>query len=208
MRKIAVVLLGCALLAGCDAILGPVDHVVVYGFRPVLVVGERQSFSAGAFTDGGSQRPSGGYRWRSSDPAVASVSSNGTVTARAPGVARIEASARGATGRLDVNVIPPISAVRLRARPDTLRVGERGRLEADAFDLQGARVAVAWINFVSSDVRIVGVDSVGGLYANGATGRALITGKLNGRSDSVFVVVVPARAAARAREEGPCSASC
>lgn len=193
MRKF-VVLLGAVLLAGCEAILGPVDHVVVYGFRPVLVVGERQSFSAGAFTGGGSQRPSGGYRWTSSDPAVATVASNGTVTARAPGLASIQASAGGATGRLTINVIPPLSAVRLRAREDTLVLGATGRIEADAFDAQGVRVAVAWVRFSSSDTRVVGVDSEGVLYTNGAVGRALITGTLNGRSDSVFVAVVPSRA--------------
>lgn len=197
-RRSLALLIGSALFGGCDAIVGPVDHVVVYGFRPVLVVGERQSFSAGAFTDGGHGRPSGGYRWRSSNSAIATVSSNGTVTARSPGLTQIEASASGATGRLQLNVIPPISAVRLRARADTLMVGDTSRVTAEAFDVAGAPVATAWFTFSSTDARIAGVSSEGVLLANGAVGRAVITGWLAGRSDSVVVVVVPRASAVAA----------
>ena len=195
MRKIArryvVALLGSALLGGCDEIFGPVDHVNVYGFRPVLVVGQQQRFSAGAFNDQGNGRPSGGYRWRSSNPAVASVASDGTVTAHTPGLTEIQASAGGATGRLLINVVPPISAVRLKTRADTLVVGDTSRVVAEAFDVHGARVPVAWFTFNSSDARIIGVGSEGALRANGATGKVVISAELAGKSDSVVAVVVP-----------------
>ena len=195
MRRIAhrylVVLLGSALLGGCDEIFGSVANVTVYGFRPVLVVGQQQRFSAAAFNNQGNGRPSGGYRWRSSNNAVASVTSNGTVTAHAPGLTEIQATASGATGRLVINVVPPISAVRLRARADTLVVGDTSRVVAEAFDVNGAPVPVAWFTFTSSDARILGVGSDASLRANGATGKVTISAELAGKRDSVSVVVVP-----------------
>lgn len=80
--------------------------------------------------------------WRSQNPAVASVTSVGTVTGVAVGTTRIEALVNGLTGGIDVTVLSP-TAVRVSVgaagyvgwMPSfALAVGDSAQLVAQAFD--------------------------------------------------------------------------
>lgn len=72
-----------------------------------LFVGESASLSAVLLDAGGSVIPGRSPAWASSDVGVATVASDGTVAALAPGSADVSATADGVSGRSTVRVRPP-----------------------------------------------------------------------------------------------------
>lgn len=71
-----------------------------------LVVSESQPLTATAFRGDGDPVPGATFTWASDDESVATVGSDGTVTAVAPGSATVEATSGGRTGSAQVAVIP------------------------------------------------------------------------------------------------------
>lgn len=107
-------------------------------------------------------------RWRSSDSTVATVDSGGTIVARAPGRATIEARVREVTAsaavlvrQLPVTIEIPGDSVRRLADGDTLRLAAR------VLDARGHAIRGAEPGWESTDPRLVSVDSLGVLVARG-----------------------------------------
>jgi hypothetical protein len=108
-------------------------------------------------------------RWRSSDSTVAAVDSSGTIVARAPGRATIEARVREvtATAAVLVRQVP----ARLAFAGDTLlRVadGDSMHLAAVPVDARGSRLPGMLARWHSPDTTVVRVDSTGALQVVGA----------------------------------------
>lgn len=125
-------------------------------------------------------------QWRSSNPAVASVDRNGTVTAYQEGIATIYATTyRSGTLSCTVTVQNNIGRVTLNeSRMYLESIGATGALRASVAVANPASVPITW---TSSNPAAAVVDSYGNVTAVG-DGQAIITATTNeGRSDSCKV---------------------
>jgi serine/threonine protein kinase len=179
----------------------PVVDVVIDGVPPVLVVGTtallRAIVRAARSADNDGSR---GVAWKSSDPAIATVAADGTVTARGPGRATIIATSEGVQGEARVTVVSVRAhSIVIAAPPSPLRLGDKVSLEATVYDAEGKTVnrPVTWR---SSDPRVAPVDTDGRLVAR-AEGWAIVTAEADGVKAHVEAVVrqqiVPVSAAGR-----------
>ena len=168
----------------------PVVAVVIDGMPPAAVVGTTTSLRAIARTaaragDADQERT---FEWRSSDPAVATVAGDGTVTARTPGRAIISATCDGVKGQAEVTVVTVRAhSVVVSSPPSRLRLGEKVSLSAKVYDAQGNLLdrAVSWR---SSDPRVVPVDAAGRIVAH-AEGWAIVTAQADGVESPIEIVV-------------------
>src|SRR5262249_10806258 len=80
-----------------------VSSLLVVG-PPSMATGDSAELTASALTTGGRVVVTDGVTWRSSNPAVASVSDTGVLTALSPGSATVSATYQGVTGTLGVTV--------------------------------------------------------------------------------------------------------
>ncbi|MCL2023744.1 MAG: Ig-like domain-containing protein, partial [Oscillospiraceae bacterium] len=112
--------------------------------------------------------------WASSDINVATVDSDGEITAIGNGVATITASSTDGTGisaSCEVTVWTPVSGILLNKTSLPLQVGDTETLTADITPSTATNNALNW---VSSDTNIATVNSNGQVVAVG-TGNATIT---------------------------------
>lgn len=132
--------------------------------------------------------------WTSSNPEVATVSPNGSVTAVGPGSATITASSdnQRATARIDV-AAAPVGTIVLTTPPSTLQIGETFQLGGTVRDARGGLLLDRTVSWSSSNARVATV-SLSGLVTAVAQGSARITGTVEGKSASVNITV-PAPAA-------------
>jgi 5-hydroxyisourate hydrolase-like protein (transthyretin family) len=133
-------------------------------------------------------------RWKTSDSTVASVDSSGTIIARAPGRATIEASVRDITTSAAVLVRQAPVAIAI-AGDSAVRMadGDSLRLTAHVVDARGHPVRALAPRWDAPDSQVVRVDSMGAVAALRA-GRTVLTassGDLR-RSVPVEVVLTPA----------------
>jgi serine/threonine protein kinase len=124
--------------------------------------------------------------WTSSDPAVATVTPEGSVTGVAVGGASIRAqvsSGSGASTGLVQTVVSITVAARSAARVRiaqgelSLECGEATQLTAEAFDVLGAAVVSPQVTWSSSDPSVLHVDSRGTIMAL-AGGLATVTARV------------------------------
>jgi serine/threonine-protein kinase len=167
----------------------PVVDVVIDGVPPVLVVGAttllRAVVRAARTTDDDRARA---VEWKSSDPAVATVGADGTLTARSPGRATVTAISDGVRGEAHVTVVSVRAhSIVIAAPPSPLRLGDKVSLKVTVYDAEGRPVnrPVAWR---SSDPRVAPIDADGRLVAQ-AEGWAIVTAEADGVQAHVEAVV-------------------
>lgn len=130
----------------------------------------------------------GEVAWKSTDEGVVRVA-GGTVTAVAPGQARVTASAAGLTATAAVEVkLPPFAALKLAPARLSLAPGATGRVAASAVDASGMPVAGVPVRYASSDERVARVAADGTVTAV-RRGKARITASGGGRSAAAEVTV-------------------
>ncbi len=135
--------------------------------------------------------------WSSSDPPVATVDSNGLVTAVDNGTATITATAGSVSATVTVTVVQVVSAVEVEPGKGTIVEGDT--LLATVFDGRGGVVAGEVVEWSSSDPDVAAVNARG-LVRGVTEGSATITavaGKVRGDAN-LFVVRHPDRAALEA----------
>ena len=125
--------------------------------------------------------------WESEAPGLASVSSSGVVTGRAPGATAIHAFAEGVDGTIYVTVLPP-SVATISVTPATLalNVGATGTLVATPRDVNGN--VLTWpLSWTTSNSAVATVNA--GIVTAVGAGRATIvaTGGLKTASATVTV---------------------
>ncbi|HYD54510.1 MAG TPA: Ig-like domain-containing protein [Gemmatimonadaceae bacterium] len=120
---------------------GPAARIEVTPGAARLVAGQRLRLAGRVYSRDGDARDDR-LGWRSSAPAVATVSPAGVVTAVAPGRATITAAAGAATGALTVDVVAN-SIATIEATPATVdaRTGDVVRIRVTPKTASGAAVA-------------------------------------------------------------------
>jgi len=167
----------------------PVVAVAIDGVPPALTVGSTAKLRGVVRTaravDDDQERS---IDWRSGDPSIATVSSDGTVTARAPGQASITATCEGIRGTAFVSVVSVrASTVVVAAPPAPLRLGDKVALKATVYDAAGTVISrpVTWR---STDPRVAPVDGSGQFVAS-AEGWAIVTAQADGVDAHTEVLV-------------------
>jgi hypothetical protein len=136
--------------------------------------------------------------WTSSDPRTATVRSDGSLTALAPGRVVVSATSGGRQSRVELEVVSAVASVSVTPAADTLTPAGSMTLKASARKRDGSEVSGAAIAWRSSDEAVAVVSSAGRVTAL-AAGSTTITATAAGRKGSsqitVAVAVVQAPAA-------------
>ena len=123
--------------------------------------------------------------WKSSNTSVATVDSNGTVTAVAGGTAVVTATASGKTASCNVAVSVPVSSVTLNRTSYTLTKNSSISLTATVYPNDASDKTVTW---ESSNPLVAVVDHTGKVTAVGG-GIAVITATSGGKTASCTITV-------------------
>jgi uncharacterized protein YjdB len=127
--------------------------------------------------------------WSTSDPAIATVSATGLVTAVATGTVTITATSQGKAGSATLTIRVAVASVAI-SDPGTEPVAPGGTLQltATAFDAGGVALVGRQFTWSSSSSAIATVDNTG-LVKGVAQGTTTITATSEGKSASVSVRV-------------------
>ncbi|HJU66113.1 MAG TPA: Ig-like domain-containing protein, partial [Gemmatimonadaceae bacterium] len=129
--------------------------------------------------------------WTTDDPGIASVSEDGHVVARGPGITTITAAAGGRAARARVIVRQVIE--RAHVLPDSVvRLAEDAQLRLDvrALDARGFTVAGRGAEWQSADTSVATVDSLGVVTARNA-GQTTLTATIDGVEAESPITVLP-----------------
>lgn len=126
--------------------------------------------------------------WRTSDDAVATVSSTGLVTAVDVGTAGVTAVVEGRSVTARITVGQLITTIEITPEAPEITVGRSVQLKATAYGPGGKALASQIFEWSSSDLRVapVNVGKVRGIRP----GVALIEATTDGKSDTTTVTVV------------------
>lgn len=156
-----------------------------------LVVGQQSQATALA-QDGSGNTVSGvAVTFSSSNPSVASITSNGAITAVTPGTTTIMATAGSVSAGVPLTVTPivvPVATVTMSALSGSVQVGRSLQLTATPKDAGGTTLtgrAVAW----SSTNPAVATVSTGGLVVGITPGTATVRATIEGITASAVITV-------------------
>ncbi|HEU4631853.1 MAG TPA: Ig-like domain-containing protein [Gemmatimonadaceae bacterium] len=167
----------------------PADAVVVSPAAVTIAHDGAQLLTASVTDSAGQPVPNAAITWSSSDPAVATVSAAGLVTARGTGAAIVAATSGGKEGSVVVTVLPPpVATVELTPSSATLVVGDRRQLAVTPRDAGGLALAGRRVQWSSSTPGVAVVSSNGLVTARGE-GSATITASVEGRNGSTAITV-------------------
>jgi uncharacterized protein YjdB len=190
-RRLASGLL--VLLACSEGGLGtiPVERVDLTPDAATLEVGRSATLAATPRDAAGGALAGRPVRWSTSDPLVATVADNGLVIARAPGTARIAASAGGQSATASVTVTArAVAALELAPVALALRLGRSAPLVARPLDAEGQLLTGRSVTFTSSDPRVATVTAQG-VVTGAALGSAVVTARVDTRSAQAVITVSP-----------------
>ena len=129
--------------------------------------------------------------YSSSDVSIATVSSQGLVSARVPGVARITALSDGKTAVSTITVIAvPVAQVRVLPENANVTVGNTRALQAEARSASGNVISDRTTTWTSGAPSIATVNASGVVTAV-APGTAIIVATVSGVSGSATIQVQP-----------------
>lgn len=180
-----------------------VAAVVVAPDSPSLLVGEQVTIAASP-RDADNRPLERAVQWVSANPAVATVTGTGTVSAVAEGETTITATSEGKSGSALVRVARiPVADVRLSVDDEVvLPWNGTARLQATALDAAGRPLADRVATWQSSRPDVASIAADGTITARG-TGTALVGATIEGRQAHVGVRVLPAQVARVSIEGSP-----
>ena len=165
-----------------------VDTVVVTPSTITMVVGSTVSFQAEARDASGAVLDREAF-WAADDPAVATVTDSGDVTARRAGVVQIAASIEGKSGIADITVTGvPVASVQVQPPNATLKVGESATFSAQPRDSHGAAITGRSVSWSSSNAQVASVNSSGRVTAL-SPGGTIISAQSEGQVGLATVTV-------------------
>ena len=129
--------------------------------------------------------------WSSSNSAVATVSSQGLVTAVAPGTATITATSEGKSGSASITVAKvAVGSVTIQPAGPSVVLGNTAQLSAIVRDVNGNVVTDRTVTWTSSNPSVATVSS-SGVVTSVALGSTTITATSEGKSGTTLVTVIP-----------------
>jgi uncharacterized protein YjdB len=158
-RRALALLLGTVLLAGCGEsptttppLAPPVASIRVTPGAPTLTVGTTVQLQATPLSITGEELPDSAVTWTSGQATVATVSTDGTITAHAPGAVAIKAESGAAQRVVIVMVVTvPAASVELDRGDLTLIEGQSTVLQATVRDALGRPLADRVVEWISDD---------------------------------------------------------
>jgi len=129
-------------------------------------------------------------RWQSADESVATVDSTGLVTSRDNGSTTVTARVESVAGMAQVEVSQTVHSVIVSPAADTIGVGDRVQLTAEAVDSNGHAVNGVHFEWSSSDPGVARVSPSGpGLVVGHGDGVAMITATTRGVAGTAEITV-------------------
>ena len=166
----------------------PVSTVAVQPPTNTLAPGATVQLTAIAKDSAGGVLTGRAVGWASSDPAVATVSVTGLVTAVALGNATITASSEGKSGTAAVTIAPvPVGSVTVAPPSATVRMSQTATLTATVKDSVGTVVTNRPVAWSSSNPAIATVNA--GVVTGVAVGTATISATSEGKSGTATINV-------------------
>jgi alpha-tubulin suppressor-like RCC1 family protein len=183
--------------SGGEAVTSPpppvevVWTVVVAPPSASLAIGETLRLTATARTVSGSALSGKSTTWQSSGPGVASVDSDGLVSAVGAGTAQITATVDGKSGSMSITVqsLAKVHSIQIDYPAATLALGQELRLQPTLFDSAGQRLTKIGLTWVADDTNIVRIDATGNVTATGA-GQTLVRVAVDGVTQSSAITVI------------------
>ena len=156
----------------------------------LMSLGETVQLTAAVLDQNGQPVDGAVVRWSSGDESVATVSSQGLVTAVGNGVARITATSGSASSGINVSVMQSAGSIVIAPEEATLMsLGETVQLTAAVLDQNGQPVDGAVVRWSSGDESVATVSSQGLVTAVG-NGVARITATSGSASSGINVSVM------------------
>ena len=170
--------------AEVSVLASPISTVRINVPSSDMAIGATQQLSVTLLDANGNTLPPRPVAWRSGAPSVASVTSDGTVTALSAGTVVIFATVDGILSSTSLSV-RAITVVNVVVAPQSAKifVGDALNLGAQARDASGAVIAGKAVLWSSSDDRIAVVSSTGRVRAL-TLGQVLITATVDGVTGS------------------------
>jgi uncharacterized protein YjdB len=182
---------GRSAVASITVATVPVASIVVSPESADLVAGQTAQLTAQLRDSSGASLTGRAVVWATSQASVATVSSDGVVTAVAPGAATITATSEGRSAMATVNVTPrPVSAVIVSPGQVTIFAGQTVQLSALVTDDRGQVLTGRLISFSSGNPQVATV-SAQGVVTGIAPGSTTITAVSEGGTGSATVTVAP-----------------
>lgn len=151
--------------------------------------GATVTLTARALDADGERVSVGELSWSSSNATVATVSSAGVVTTRAPGEVRIAASAFGKSGTATITVTArDVASVVVSPASVSMRVGVSAPLQAQALDAEGGVLTGRSVTWTSGNTAVATVSGTG-VVTGVSPGATTITATSEGRSGQAAVTV-------------------
>lgn len=173
----------------------PVSSIVVTPSALTLTTGRAVRLTAQALDSTGRELIGRPISWSSDNAAVASVASDGTVTAVAPGRAEITATAEGKVGKATIDVTPvPVASLAVAPTTLALTVGSSQQIVATPRDSAGNVLTGRVVTWISGAPSVATVSQTGVVTAIG-TGAALILATCEGQQATVALTVTIAAVA-------------
>ena len=167
----------------------PVGSVTVTPATKALLVTQTVALAATVKDSVGNVVTDRVVTWGSSNPAVATVSPAGLVTAVAPGTATITATSETKSGTSTITVsLVPVASVAVSPLSAGIRVSATRQLTAATLDSIGGVLTGRVVTWASSDPTVATVNSTG-LVTGVAPGTATITATSEGKSGTSAITV-------------------
>lgn len=187
-------LAGVIALATCTGDNGPaapaLTTITVSLSSATIIVGQTATAAAAGTDQRGSAISTGVVTWSSSAPGVATVASNGMITAVAPGQTTITGSAGGRMGQAMLTVVRiPVASVTVSPPNASVVVGGALQLSAVTLDASNAALSGRTISWSSSDTTKLRVSNAG-LVTALAVGNATVTATSEGKAGVATIAVV------------------
>ncbi|HEX5437767.1 MAG TPA: Ig-like domain-containing protein [Gemmatimonadaceae bacterium] len=173
----------------------PVNSVTVSPSADTILIGQTASFTATLKDAKGNTLTGRTITWKSTNTAIATVTSAGVATGKAAGTAGIIATSEGKADTATITVKPvPVASVSVAPSETTIVVGDTLKLVATAKDSAGGALTGRTFAWTEDPTNLTSLTSSGGTATLVAhdTGTVTVTATSEGKSGTATVHVHPA----------------
>jgi uncharacterized protein YjbI with pentapeptide repeats len=179
-----------------------VARVIVTPAEVSLVPGAVQALVTSVQSASGTVLADRPITWTSANPAIATVSTSGVLTATGVGETVLTAASEGVAGRVAVTVQQPVATVSVSPGELLVERGQSARLIVSVRDIHGSELSGVAVTWMSSAPATASVDRSGWVTGVGV-GQVSIVASAAGRTGSSTIRVVSPPASVRIMSRNP-----